>query len=58
MKGEGGGEKEKEEGDGGEQKKFGILPIDLEVPWGKVVAVVGPIGAGKSSLVQGGSSKT
>lgn len=36
-----------------EDKQFCLPPVDLEVPWGKLVAVVGQIGSGKSSLVQG-----
>ena len=36
-----------------EREVFKLYGIDLEVPRGQLCAIVGPIGAGKSSLVQG-----
>ena len=36
-----------------ERKVFELHDIDLEVPRGQLCAIVGPVGAGKSSLVQG-----
>ncbi|ODO00356.1 hypothetical protein I350_06992 [Cryptococcus amylolentus CBS 6273] len=32
---------------------FGISSLSIEVPWGKIVAIVGPVGSGKSSILQG-----
>ncbi|KAI5124178.1 hypothetical protein M0805_000983 [Coniferiporia weirii] len=42
-------EKEKMHGD----SVFQISTIDLEIPHGSLVAIVGPVGSGKSSLLQG-----
>ena len=36
-----------------EREAFKLYDINLEVPRGQLCAIVGPIGAGKSSLVQG-----
>ena len=36
-----------------EREAFKLHSIDLEVPHGQLCAIVGPVGAGKSSLVQG-----
>ena len=36
-----------------EREAFKLHSIDLEVPRGQLCAIVGPVGAGKSSLVQG-----
>ena len=36
-----------------EREVFKLYNIDLEVPRGQLCAIVGPIGVGKSSLVQG-----
>jgi ABC-type glutathione transport system ATPase component len=36
-----------------ERDVFKLHNIDLEVPRGQLCAIVGPVGAGKSSLVQG-----
>lgn len=36
-----------------EREAFKLHHIDLEVPRGQLCAIVGPVGAGKSSLVQG-----
>ena len=36
-----------------EREVFRLYNIDLEVPRGQLCAIVGPTGAGKSSLVQG-----
>jgi len=36
-----------------EREVFKLYDIDLEVPRGQLCAIVGPVGAGKSSLVQG-----
>jgi ABC-type bacteriocin/lantibiotic exporter with double-glycine peptidase domain len=36
-----------------EEKVFNLEKINLEVPRGMLLAIVGPVGAGKSSLLQG-----
>lgn len=36
-----------------EREVFKLHDIDLEIPHGQLCAIVGPVGAGKSSLVQG-----
>ena len=38
---------------GREREVFKLYDINLEVPRGQLCAIVGPVGAGKSSLVQG-----
>jgi ABC-type polysaccharide/polyol phosphate transport system ATPase subunit len=35
-----------------EQKVFKMIDINLQIPKGKLVAIVGSVGSGKSSLVQ------
>ncbi|KAG8950683.1 hypothetical protein FRC04_007308 [Tulasnella sp. 424] len=36
-----------------EEKIFKLNDITLDIPYGKLVAIVGPVGSGKSSLLQG-----
>lgn len=36
-----------------EQKVFSMAGVNLQIPKGSLVAIVGPVGSGKSSLVQG-----
>lgn len=36
-----------------EREAFGLHDITLDVPRGQLCAIAGPVGAGKSSLVQG-----
>ncbi|WVQ72250.1 hypothetical protein IAR50_001799 [Cryptococcus sp. DSM 104548] len=48
----------REEKEKGEKEKsldvpFSIPDLELEIPWGKIVAIVGPVGSGKSSILQG-----
>lgn len=44
---------EKAVGGRNDETVFRVLDVNMVIPPGKVVAVVGPIGAGKSSLLQG-----
>ncbi|KAH6913063.1 ATP-binding cassette transporter YOR1 [Coprinopsis sp. MPI-PUGE-AT-0042] len=36
-----------------EEKPFEVKDVDLSIPRGKLVAIVGPVGSGKSSFLQG-----
>lgn len=42
-----------EKGEGKEDKVFSLKNVNLEIPRGSLVAIVGPVGTGKSSLLQG-----
>ena len=46
-------EKSPEEKAKEEEKIFKVRDVSLKIPRGKLVAVVGPVGSGKSSLLQG-----
>ncbi|PCH42273.1 hypothetical protein WOLCODRAFT_137808 [Wolfiporia cocos MD-104 SS10] len=48
-------EEPKPEGDAEKppEKIFGMSNVDLEVPHGQLVAIVGPVGSGKTSLLEG-----
>ncbi|KAF8623627.1 hypothetical protein AX17_007328 [Amanita inopinata Kibby_2008] len=39
--------------DSAEAGVFKVSDVTLRIPWGKLVAIVGPVGSGKTSLLQG-----
>ena len=45
--------KDTQDADAAREKPFEVTGIDLKIPRGSLVAIVGPVGAGKTSLLQG-----
>jgi len=45
--------KPKDNGDKPGEEPFAIDQLNMEVPRGRLVAIVGPVGSGKSSILQG-----
>ena len=45
--------KDIQDADAAREKPFEVTGIDLKIPRGSLVAIVGPVGAGKTSLLQG-----